>query len=302
MFRGSATAIVTPMKDNGEIDFKALSSLVQFQLDNSTDAIVVNGTTGESSTLEEWEKLELIDTVVQKVDGRVPVIAGTGCNCTSKSVFLSKMAQALGADGLLLVTPYYNKASQKGLVEHFFAVADQVDLPVILYNVPTRTCVNIEPETCLSLSAHPNIRGIKEASGNLSQIVKIAALCGENLDIYSGNDDQTLPILSIGGKGVISVLGNIMPKEMHQICGLYFEGKLEESRNLYLELLSVMNAMFYDVNPVPVKTAMAAMGLCGETCRLPLTAMREEDRNRLMKAMKEIKSLKALGGPKEITS
>ena len=285
IFKGSATAIVTPMDKHGNLDLVAMERLLKFQLENGTDAILVNGTTGESSTLEEKEKTDLLEFVVHYVNHRVPVIMGTGSNSTSNSVRLSRKAQSLGASALLLVTPYYNKTSQHGLVEHFNTIADRVDIPIILYNVPTRTGVNIEPETYLKLSEHPNIRAVKEAGGNISHIAKVAALCGDRLDLYSGNDDQTVPIMSLGGKGVISVLANIMPQEMHSMCELFFEGQVKKSRDMQLELLRIMNAMFMDVNPVPVKAALSVLGLCEEKYRLPLVPLKETDKEKLKNIM-----------------
>lgn len=287
IFKGSAAAVVTPMKENGEIDYKAMEHLLEFQIKSGTDAIVVNGTTGESSTLEDWEKLELIEFTVKVVNKRIPVIAGTGSNHTAHAVTLSAEAEKLGADGLLVVTPYYNKTSQSGLTAHFLAIADSVNIPILLYNVPSRTCVNINPETCLALSSHPNIRGIKEASGNISQVARIAALCGETFDIYSGNDDQAVPVMSLGGLGVISVLANIMPEEMHKLCKSFLDGYVKESKEQQLKLLETMNAMFLDVNPMPVKAALSIMGLCGDTCRLPLTKVNEEDRKRIREVLKQ---------------
>ncbi len=286
IFKGSAAAIVTPMDEHGNIDFSAVEKLLKYQLDNGTDAILVNGTTGESATLEEKEKLELIEAVVHYVNQRVPVIMGTGSNCTSHAVRLSRKAQALGASALLQVTPYYNKASQQGLLEHFTTVADSVDIPVILYNVPSRTGVNIAPETYQKLSGHPNIQAVKEAGGNISHIARIAALCGDKLDIYSGNDDQTVPVLSLGGKGVISVLANIMPGQIHQMCRYYFDGEVDESRKLQLKLLDIMNAMFMEVNPIPVKAALSMMGICGEYYRLPLTRLDDQSKDKLLQIMK----------------
>jgi 4-hydroxy-tetrahydrodipicolinate synthase len=262
-----------------------MERLLKFQLENGTDAILVNGTTGESSTLQEKEKLELLEFVIHYVNHRVPVIMGTGSNSTSCSIQLSRKAQSLGASALLLVTPYYNKTSQHGLVEHFNTIADRVDIPVILYNVPTRTGVNIEPETYLKLSEHPNIRAVKEAGGNISHIAKTAALCGDRLDLYSGNDDQTVPVMSLGGKGVISVLANIMPYEMHTMCELFFKGEIKKSKDMQLELLRIMNAMFMDVNPVPVKAALSILGLCEEKYRLPLVPLKESDKEKLKNIM-----------------
>lgn len=281
IFSGSAVAIVTPMDKHGNLDLTAMERLLKFQLENGTDAILVNGTTGESATLEEKEKLELFEFAVHYVNHRVPVIIGTGSNATSSAVRLSRKAQSLGASALLVVTPYYNKTSQHGLVEHYHTIANRVDIPIIVYNVPTRTGVNVEPETYLKLSEHPNIKAVKEAGGNLSHIAKVAALCKDRLDLYSGNDDQTLPILSLGGKGVISVLANIMPLEMHTMCQLFFEGELEKSKDMQLNLLKIMNAMFMDVNPVPVKAALSMLGLCDEKYRLPLVPLNDTDREKL---------------------
>lgn len=230
--------------------------------------------------------MAVIRYAVRQVDGRIPVIAGTGSNCTEHAVELSRKAQELGADALLQVTPYYNKASQEGLVRHFTQVADHVSIPILLYNVPSRTGVTIQPETYRILSEHPNIRGTKEASGNLSLIARTAALCGQGFDIYSGNDDQTVPIMSLGGKGVVSVLANIMPKETHKMCRLYLDGDVKESRRMQLQLLEIMEALFWDVNPIPVKTALGLMGVCGDDLRLPLTPMEPEQRERLAEVMK----------------
>ncbi|MFR3730645.1 4-hydroxy-tetrahydrodipicolinate synthase [Lacrimispora sp.] len=285
IFKGSAAAIVTPMDDHGNLDLKTMEKLLKFQLEHGTDAIVVNGTTGESSTLEEKEKLELFEFVVHDVNHRVPVIMGTGSNCTAHAVRMSRKAQSLGASALLVVTPYYNKASQQGLVEHFHTVADSVEIPVIIYNVPTRTGVNVEPETYLTLSRHPNIRAVKEANASISHIAKVAALCGDRLDIYSGNDDMTVPVMALGGKGVISVLANIMPFEMHMMCQHFLDGEIGKSKDMQLELLKIMNAMFMDVNPLPVKAAMAMLGLCGENYRLPMTRLDETKREKLREIM-----------------
>lgn len=286
IFEGAAAAVITPMDDDGDIDFSAMERLLDFQLENHTDGIVVNGTTGESAVLSDEEKLRIIAFTIKHIGGRIPVIAGTGSNCTAHAVRLSKEAEALGADALLVVTPYYNKASQQGLQEHFTAIADSVKLPIILYNVPGRTGVNISPETCRKLSGHPNIQAIKEAGGDISRVAKIASLCRNDLDIYSGNDDQTVPVLSLGGKGVISVLANIMPKEMHEMCRLFLDGKTAESAGMQLELLDLMNALFCEVNPIPVKAALNLMGFCKESYRLPLTTMGSAERDRIIKVMK----------------
>lgn len=286
IFEGSAAAVITPMDNDGNIDFSAMERLLDFQLENHTDGIVVNGTTGESAVLSDEERLQIIAFTIKHIGGRIPVIAGTGSNCTAHAVRLSKETEALGADALLVVTPYYNKASQQGLQEHFTAIADSVKLPIILYNVPGRTGVNISPEMCRKLSGHPNIQAIKEAGGDISRVAKIASLCRNDLDIYSGNDDQTVPVLSLGGKGVISVLANIMPKEMHEMCRLFLDGKTAESAGMQLELLDLMNALFCEVNPIPVKAALNLMGFCKESYRLPLTPMGSAERDRLIKVMK----------------
>ncbi len=286
MFKGSGAAIITPMDEHGNLDLKATEKLLKFQLEHGTDAIIVNGTTGESSTLEEKEKLELLEFTVHYVNHRVPIIMGTGSNSTSHAVRMSRKAQALGANGLLVVTPYYNKASQQGLLEHYNTIADSVDIPIIIYNVPTRTGVNVEPETYLKLSEHPNIQATKEANLSISHVAKVAALCGGRLDIYSGNDDLTLPIMALGGKGVISVLANIMPFEVHMLCQHFLDGEVEKSKDMQLELLKIMNAMFMDVNPIPVKTAAAMLGLCGENFRLPLTKL-DPDKNKKLREIME---------------
>ena len=286
IFEGSAAAVVTPMDEYGNLDLDAMGRLLDWLLEEKTDAIVVNGTTGESATLDDNEKMEVIGFVIRHVNGRVPVIAGTGSNCTEHAVKLSREAEKLGADALLQVTPYYNKASQEGLVRHFTQVGDHVGIPMILYNVPSRTVVTIQPETYRILSEHPNIRGAKEAGGNMSMIAKTAALCGDGFDIYSGNDDQTIPIMALGGKGVISVLANIMPRQTHDMCRLFLEGKLEESRKMQLYLLDIMEALFWDVNPIPVKAALSIMGMCMDSCRLPLTPMKAGEKAKLEAVMK----------------
>lgn len=273
VFTGAGVAIVTPMNQDMSVNYSKLSELLDFQLAGGTDAIVICGTTGESSTLTEDEHVELIRYTVAHVNGRIPVVAGVGSNDTQFAIWLSKEAKAAGADALLHVTPYYNKTSQAGLVRHFTAAADATDLPVILYNVPSRTGLNIRPETYLQLSEHPNIVATKEAGGNISEIAQTASLCGDNLTIYSGNDDQIVPILSLGGKGVISVLSNVMPRETHDICQLYLDGKAMESAALQLKLLELANSLFIDVNPIPVKAALNLMGYGVGECRLPLAPM-----------------------------
>ncbi|AQS12005.1 4-hydroxy-tetrahydrodipicolinate synthase [Clostridium saccharobutylicum] len=272
IFTGAAVAIVTPFTENG-VNFEELKKLIDFNIENGTDAIVITGTTGESSTMSDEEHKETIKFTVEYVNKRVPVIAGTGSNDTLYAVALSQYAESVGVDALLLVTPYYNKATQSGLVKHFNYIADRVNVPIILYNVPSRTGVNIAPETCAELAKHPRIVAIKEASGDLSQVAKIRALCKDDLTIYSGNDDEIVPILSLGGKGVISVLSNVMPKETHDICSLYFEGKVRESENLQTKYLSLINALFVEVNPIPVKTALGLMGYNVGPLRMPLFPM-----------------------------
>lgn len=287
IFTGAGVAIVTPMNPDESINFDRLGQIIDNQIENGTDAIVICGTTGESATMTDQEHVDCIEYAVKRVNGRVPVVAGAGSNHTSYAVWMSKEAKRVGADALLHVTPYYNKTSQTGLIRHFNAVADATDLPIILYNVPSRTGVNITPATYRELAKHPNIVAAKEASGNISQIAQIAQACGDELDLYSGNDDQIVPLLSLGAKGVISVLSNIMPRETHDICRLFFEGKIAESRALQLKLLPLINALFSDVNPIPVKEAMNMMGWeCGE-CRLPLVSMQPQAREHLRSLMQE---------------
>lgn len=287
IFTGAGVAIVTPMNPDESINFDRLGQIIDNQIENGTDAIVICGTTGESATMTDQEHVDCIEYAVKRVNGRVPVVAGAGSNHTSYAVWMSKEAKRVGADALLHVTPYYNKTSQTGLIRHFNAVADATDLPIILYNVPSRTGVNITPATYWELAKHPNIVAAKEASGNISQIAQIAQACGDELDLYSGNDDQIVPLLSLGAKGVISVLSNIMPRETHDICRLFFEGKIAESRALQLKLLPLINALFSDVNPIPVKEAMNMMGWeCGE-CRLPLVSMQPQAKEHLRVLMQE---------------
>lgn len=276
IFKGAGVAIVTPMYPNGDINFDMLGRLIDFQIDNGTDSIVVCGTTGESSTMSDDEHVKAMQYTVEKANGRVPVIAGAGSNDTAYAVWLSKEAKTAGVDGLLQVTPYYNKTSQKGLIAHFEKIADATDLPIILYNVPSRTGVNIAVDTYKTLSKHPNIVAVKEASGNLSQIFQVKQECGDDLDIYSGNDDQILPILSVGGIGVISVLSNVAPRETHDICELFFNGKTKEALALAEKMLPLANGLFMDVNPIPVKEALNIMGYDVGECRLPLVKMEED--------------------------
>lgn len=285
IFKGSGVAIITPFtKDN--VDFDKLGELIEFQLANDTQAIIICGTTGESPTMSIEEKKNAIEYTVKKVNGRVPVVAGTGGNNTKNVIELSQYAQSVGADGLLVVTPFYNKTTQKGLVEHYKAIADSVDLPIILYNVPSRTGLNISVDTCVALSKVENIVAIKEASGNISQVAEIAAKCGNELQIYSGNDDQILPILSLGGIGVISVIANILPKETNELCFSYFNGDTENAKKLQLEYLDLMNALFIEVNPMPIKQALNELGYNVGYCRMPLSQMEEKNILHLKEALK----------------
>lgn len=286
IFTGAGVAIVTPMKENGDVNFEKLGEILEEQIAEGTDAVIICGTTGESSTMTHEEHLEAIKYTVDKVNKRIPVIAGTGSNCTETAIYLSKEAEQYGADGLLLVTPYYNKATQKGLIAHYTAVANAVKLPIILYNVASRTGCNITPETAAYLAEHvENIVGIKEASGNISQVAQIAALTKGKMDIYSGNDDQIVPILSLGGKGVISVLSNVAPKYTHEIVAKFMEGEVKESCEMQLAALPLVHALFSEVNPIPVKAAMNLMGKEVGPLRMPLTEMEEEHKEALKKAM-----------------
>jgi 4-hydroxy-tetrahydrodipicolinate synthase len=285
-FKGSCTALVTPFSKDGSVNYDEFAKLIEFQISGGTDAIVICGTTGENATLTDREREKLISFGVECVNSRIPVIAGTGSNDTSHSGELSKYAAKAGADALLIVTPYYNKASQSGLVKHFYTVADSTELPVIIYNVPSRTGVYISTETYIALSSHEKITAVKEASGDISAIARLAAACGSDLHIYSGNDDQTIPILSLGGKGVISVLSNIMPRETHDICSMWFEGKTEQAAALQLQLLALMNDLFIDVNPIPVKAALRLMGFDVGGYRMPLCDMPESKLDVLRESMK----------------
>lgn len=284
LFTGSGVAIVTPFTEGG-VDYQKLGELIEFHVSNSTDAIIVCGTTGEASTMTDAEQIEVIRYTVGKVNGRLPVIAGTGSNNTVHAAELSMESQKAGADGLLIVTPYYNKASDAGLVKHYEAIADKVNIPIILYNVPSRTGLNLKPEIVKILSGHENIVGIKQASDNIVQTAQIASLCGDGFDIYSGNDDMILPALSLGAKGVISVLANILPKETHDIVQLYLDGKADRSRILQLSLLDVISSLFAEVNPIPVKAAMNLMGFNVGSPRLPLCGMSDEGMARLRKSL-----------------
>lgn len=286
IFEGAGVAIVTPFHEDGSINYEKFEELVEFQIENGTDAIIVCGTTGESSTLTHEEHLDLIRFCAQVVKGRVPVVAGTGSNCTDTAVYLSTEAEKYGVDGLLLVTPYYNKATQNGLFAHFKKVADSVKLPVILYNVPSRTGCNIQPQTAVKICTEvSNVVGVKEASGDISQVVKLAALAQGRVDIYSGNDDIIFPLLALGGKGVISVLSNVAPRQTHEICAKFFEGDIEGSRNGQLRAIELCDALFCEVNPIPVKTALNLMGKEAGPLRMPLSPMEEANVERLRRAM-----------------
>lgn len=288
IFTGAGVAIVTPMKENGDVNYEVLGEMIEEQIAGSTDALIICGTTGESSTLSHEEHLDVIKYAIDKVAKRIPVIAGTGSNCTGTAIYLSQEAEKYGADGLLLVTPYYNKATQKGLIRHFTAVADSVKTPIILYNVPSRTGCNILPETAVELAKNvENIVAIKEASGNISQIAKLMQIADGCIDVYSGNDDQIVPILSLGGKGVISVLSNVAPKETHDIVQLYLDGKVKESCALQLKALPLIDALFCEVNPIPVKAALNLMGKKAGMLRGPLTEIEEEHARKLAQALKD---------------
>lgn len=287
VFTGAGVAIVTPFKENREVNYEKFAELLEFQIKEGTDAVIVCGTTGEASTLTHEEHLDVIKYCVEKVNGRIPVIAGTGSNCTQTATYLSIEAEKYGVDALLTVTPYYNKATQKGLFNHFKAIADSVKVPVILYNVPSRTGCNILPETVVKLCTEvENIVGVKEASGNISQVMKLMSLAEGRVDLYSGNDDQIVPLLALGGKGVISVLSNVAPKETHDICEKYFQGDVAGSRDLQLKAIELCDALFCEVNPIPVKKALNLMNMEAGPLRMPLSDMDEANVPRLEKAMK----------------
>ena len=286
VFTGAAVAIITPMHADGSIDYEEMGRIIDDQIDNGTDAIVVCGTTGESPTMTDEEHTACIRYAVKKTAGRVPVIAGTGSNDTKYAIWLSRQAQADGADALLLVTPYYNKTSQAGLIAHYTAIADAVDLPCILYNVPSRTGCNLTAASLAQLAKHPNINAVKEASGNISQVAEIAAACGEELNLYSGNDDQIVPLLALGGKGVISVLSNVAPRYTHDICAKWFAGDTAGSLAMQLAALPLCKALFADVNPIPVKWAMNRLGWHAGACRLPLVSPDEAVQAQLDSALR----------------
>ncbi len=284
IFKGCGTAIITPFTEDG-VNYEELKKLIEFQISEGADSIVVCGTTGEASTMTIEEKKETIKFAIEVADKRIPIIAGTGGNCTKSVIEMTKYAEEIGADAALIVTPYYNKTTQAGLIEHYTVIAKNTSLPIILYNVPGRTGVNIAPSTCFELSKIPNIVAIKEASGNISQVAEISSLCKENLAIYSGNDDQILPILSVGGLGVISVLSNIVPKDVHDMVYNFFDGKIQEAIKLQLDSLDLTSSLFCEVNPIPVKEAVNLLGYNAGIPRLPLVEMSKAGKERLKKSM-----------------
>lgn len=287
IFTGAAIAIITPMNADGSINYEKLGELIDFQIENHTDAVVICGTTGEASTMTDEEHLECIRFAVERTAQRVPVIAGTGSNDTSYAVELSKEAEAVGADGLLLVTPYYNKTTQSGLIAHFTAVANAVNIPIILYNIPGRTGMNMDVATVKELAKHPNIVAVKEASGNISYAAKLIAECGDMIDVYSGNDDMIVPIMSLGGKGVISVLSHVLPKETHDMVQLCLDNNFAEAAKLQIKYLDLINNLFIEVNPIPVKAAVNMMGMGAGPCRLPLCEMSQEHKVVLRASMEK---------------
>lgn len=286
IFKGAGVAIITPFDEEGKINFSELGKIIDNQIANETDAIIITGTTGESAAMDDAEHKAAIKFAVEHVNKKIPVIAGTGSNDTAYAVQLSQYAEKVGADALLVVTPYYNKCTQNGLVAHYNKIADSVNLPIIVYNVPSRTGVSIKPETYLKLSKHKNIVAVKEANGDLTSILRTRKLCGDDLAVYSGNDDQIIPILSIGGQGVISVLSNVAPRDTHKICQLYFDGKVEEAARLQIDYCDLIDALFCEVNPIPVKTAMNLMGWNAGKLRMPLSEMEEKNLEQLKIALK----------------
>lgn len=288
IFKGIGTALITPMTEAGQIDYTAMERLVAYQLEGNIDALIVCATTGEAPTLQDDEHIEVIRFVAEQVGGKIPVIAGTGSNYTDHAVEMSIKARDAGANGLLCVTPYYNKCTQRGLVESFTKIADATELPMIVYNVPGRTGVNIQPATYAKLAEHPRIVGIKEANGDISSVVDTMARCGDKIDMYSGNDDQIVPILSMGGIGCISVLSNLLPAQTREICTRWFAGDVAGAAALQLRYKPLVDALFSEVNPIPAKAAMAAMGMCGETARLPLTPMEDAARANLLRQMEAV--------------
>ncbi len=287
IFKGAGVAIVTPMKENGEVNYEVFGEIVEDQIAGGTDAIIVCGTTGEASTLSHEEHLECVKFVIDKVNKRIPVVAGTGSNCTETAIYLSQEAEKYGADGVLVVAPYYNKATQNGLIKHFTAIADSIKIPVILYNIPGRCGCNVLPETIVKINElSPNVVAVKEASGNISQVAKLASLVNGKMDIYSGNDDQIIPVMSLGGAGVISVLSNVAPKQTHDMCAEYLNGNVTKATQMQLEAIGLIDALFCEVNPIPVKAAMNLQGKNVGTLRLPLTDMEEKNVAKLEAAMK----------------
>ena len=288
IFKGAGVAIVTPFKENGEIDFAKLNEVIDFQIDNGTDAIIICGTTGESSTMSHEEHIECIKYAVEVTKGRVPVVAGSGSNSTAEAIHISKAAEEAGADGLLCVTPYYNKCTQNGLYQYYKDISDSVNIPIIMYNVPSRTGVNILPETAVRIAKEvKNAVAIKEASGNISQVAKLASIADGCLDIYSGNDDQIIPLLSLGGKGVISVLSNVAPRQTHDMVRAYLDGDVAKASKMQLDSIELIGALFCEVNPIPVKAAMNILGWQSGPVRRPLTEMEDANKERLTKAMKD---------------
>ncbi len=288
IFTGAGVAITTPFNLDGTINYEGLATNIDYQIDNGTDAIIICGTTGESSTMTDEEHKECIKFAVEHTNHRIPVIAGTGSNDTRYAIELSVEAEKLGADGLLLVTPYYNKTTQTGLLNHFTIIANSVNIPIILYNIPGRTGMNIAIETLEKLAHHKNIVAVKEASGNISYTAQVFAACGDLLDVYSGNDDMIVPIMSLGGKGVISVLSNILPKETHEICQLCLDNNFKKAGELQIKYLELINSLFCEVNPIPVKEAMTQLGMAAGACRMPLTKMTDTNLARLLSAMQSL--------------
>ncbi len=286
IFTGAASALITPLNENG-VDYESFKKLIEWQIAEGISALVIAGTSGEGSTLTDEEHRGVLKFAVEVVAGRVPVIAGTGSNDTDYAIDLTKYACEVGCDAMLVVTPYYNKATQKGLIKMFTAIADASTKPIILYNVPSRTGVNIEPATYAALAEHPMIQGIKEANGQIDKIVETMALCGDKLDLYSGNDDQIVPLLSVGGKGVISVLSNVLPKETNEMCQKFFDGDVKGAAEMQFKYFELIKALFSEVNPIPAKAAMAAMGFCEDYVRLPLTVMEDDHKAVLLEKMRE---------------
>lgn len=287
MFNGSGVAVVTPFS-NGNIDFESFERLIDFHLENDTQALIVLGTTGEVSTQTDDEEVQLINTAIKRVDGKIPVIIGTGSNCTDSAIYYIQKAESLGADGALVVTPYYNKATQNGLIEHYTHIANSTTLPVILYNVPGRTGTNLEAKTVAALSQVDNIVGVKEASGNISQVLEIKRLVSDDFKIYSGNDDQIIPIYACGGHGVISVCANAIPRQTQQMCKAFMDGDVKEALRLQLLYKHFINLLFCEVNPIPIKAALGAMGYIKDELRLPLTSMEESNKNKLLDEMERL--------------